>query len=234
VQVRGYGLEASLPAGWEGVLRAAPPSVREPGEVGPMGADPDAGGDVRPGGVFHAGTFGLPSERGDFGSGAVELMRDEDTFVALLEYDPEEAGTALFAAEGLPRRLDPRRFSESALQRAVAGQAGYQHFFTEAGRAFCLYVVLGDVDDRLVQVRRVEQMLANIRIEPGRGAAPSRPAPDEADPEDGDEAADPGAEDVAPGEEVELDLADDTGAAVPIPDAADDAATDDATTEETP
>ncbi|MEX0836171.1 MAG: hypothetical protein WD010_08780 [Nitriliruptor sp.] len=158
MQVRGFGIRADLPRGWEGALRTAAPEPPAPGEARTLSVE------THP--VLHAGTFPLPVDRGDFGSGAVETMREGDTFVALLEYGPQEADTPLFEAQGLPRRLDPRRFSGSSLQRVIPGQAGYQAFFTEAGRAFCLYVVLGAEEDKLVQVRRVEQMLASIVIEP--------------------------------------------------------------------
>lgn len=159
MQVRGFGIRADLPRGWEAAMRAAAPEVAARTEAAALSVAP-----APP--VLHAGTFPLPVDRGDFGSGAVDTMQQGDTFVALLEYDAEEADTPLFAARGLPRRLDPRRFSASSLQRVLPGQAGYQHFFTEGGRAFCLYVVLGDEEDKLVQVRRVEQMLASIVIDP--------------------------------------------------------------------
>ena len=158
MQVRGFGIRADLPRGWEAAMRSAPPSPPDPGEVATMATTTNP--------VLHAGTFPLPVDRGDFGSGAVETMREGDTFVALLEYDRDEVGTALFSAQGMPRRLDPRRFNHRSLQRVLPGQAGYQTFFTEAGRAFCLYIVLGAEEDKLVQVRRAEQMLASIVIEP--------------------------------------------------------------------
>ncbi len=176
MQVRGHGIQATLPRGWEAVVRASPAPERRPGEVGTLSESAPV---QRPS-LLHAGTFALPPERGDFGSHAVDLMGSDDTFVALLEFGPEEVGTALFAQEGLPRRLDPRRFSGRALQRALPGQAGWQHFFTEGGRPFCLYVVLGDGEDALHQVRRVEQLLATIEVD-RRDLAP---APDDQE-EDG-------------------------------------------------
>lgn len=165
--VQGYGVRAQLPSGWEAVVRpSAPPAGRhalEPeGEVGSSSTPQSAA--PRPA-TLHAGTFALPSQRGDFGSGAVDRMGTTDSFVALLEYGPEEVGRALFASQGLPRRLDPRQFSTSSLQRALPGQAGWQTFFTDHGRPFCLYVVLGDAGDALRQVRRVEQLLDTIEIE---------------------------------------------------------------------
>lgn len=160
MQLRGHGIRAELPGGWEGAIRReAAPAGSGDGELAAASAAQTAP-------VVHLATFALPADRGDFGSGAVDLMSDEDAFVALLEYGPEEADTPLFAAQGLPRRLDPRVFSGRSLQRAMRRQAGWQHFFTEAGRAFCLYVVLGDGGDANRQVRRVEEVLAQIEIEP--------------------------------------------------------------------
>ncbi|MFA9445949.1 hypothetical protein [Egicoccus sp. AB-alg6-2] len=160
MHLRGHGIRAELPDGWEGAIRRE----RVPPEAGDGELAPAAVAEAPP--VVHLGTFALPAERGDFGSGAVDLMAGDDSFVALLEYGAEEAGTPLFAANGLPRRLDPRQFSGRSLQRSLPGQAGWQHFFTEAGRAFCLYVVLGDGRDANRQVRRVEEVLAQIRLDP--------------------------------------------------------------------
>ncbi|MFA9429554.1 hypothetical protein [Egicoccus sp. AB-alg2] len=170
MQLRGHGLRAQLPRGWEGRIRREAAADELP--EGQFAAAAAASDESPP--VMHLATFALPGERGDFGSGAVDLMADDDAFVALLEYGPEEAGTPLFAAQGLPRRLDPRAFSNRSLQRAMRKQAGWQHFFTEAGRAFCLYVVLGDGGDANRQVRRVEEVLAQVTIEPAAGGEEPR------------------------------------------------------------
>jgi hypothetical protein len=154
MRITGHGLGADLPSGWEGAIRA------ERAELGAAGA---SAGRAYP--VAHLSSFALPDGRGDFGSGAVDLMTADDDFVALLEYGPEEVGTALFAGEQLPRRLDPRRFSRRALQRTLPGQAGLQEFFSHGGRAFCLYVVLGDANDAHRHVRNVERVLAGLEIE---------------------------------------------------------------------
>lgn len=155
MRIAAHGLGADLPDGWEGAIRAERDDQ--------LGAASAAGGVAFP--VAHLGSFALPDDRGDFGSGAVDLMSSGDDFVALLEYGPEEVGSALFSGDGLPRRLDPRRFSNRALQRTLRGQAGLQEFFTHAGRAFCLYVVLGDADDAHRHVRAVERVLAGLDIE---------------------------------------------------------------------
>lgn len=158
MQLSGYGIRAALPEGWEGAIALD----RDPDSVELAGI----GASLQP--VAHLASFALPPDRGDFGSGAVELMRSDDVFVALVEFAPEEATSALFATEGLPRRLDPRAFDERSLQRGLAGQAGLQVFFHEQGRAFCLYVVLGDIEDAHRLVRNVEQVLATVTIEARR------------------------------------------------------------------
>jgi hypothetical protein len=142
-----HGIAVELPQGWEGAI-----TWREAQQ----------GETTHP--VLHIGSFPLPPDRGDFGSGAVDIMTFDDVFVALLEYHPEAAGQALFAREGVPAALDPGQFSPSILQRQLPGHAGTQEFFTEAGRAFCLYAVLGAYRRRLRLVPRINDILPSIRI----------------------------------------------------------------------
>ena len=148
--LKGHGITAVLPAGWEGSIH-----LREalPGET------------THP--VLHAGSFPLPapSTRGDFGSGAVDRMTVFDAFVVLLEYDPSSAGTALFARAGIPRQIDPDSLSTGVLQRQIAGHAGTQVFFSDHGRAFCLYVVVGAYRNRGRLVPKVNTLLSGMTIE---------------------------------------------------------------------
>ncbi len=115
--------------------------------------------------LMHAANFPLPPRRGDFGSGAVDRMGPMHTFVSLFEYGPASVGQPLFAAQGFPRDLDPDEFSPNALQRAFRGQAGVQRFFTEKGRAFSLYVVLGAHANRNRLVPRVKEFLEGVEVE---------------------------------------------------------------------
>jgi hypothetical protein len=115
--------------------------------------------------VLHAANFALPEDRGDFGSGAVELMEASHALVALVEYDREAASTELFASRGMPRRLAVSDFSAKQLQRTIRGQSGVQRFFSESGRAFCLYVVLGRYGDRASLVNQVNAALERVRIQ---------------------------------------------------------------------
>ena len=144
-----FGLTVDLPRGWEGAVFRRTPG---PGE------------ETHP--VLHAGSFPLPPERGDYGNGAVEVMKARDVFIALLEDHPSSAGAAMYA-RGLPRRLGADSFNPATLQRAIPGHAGAQVFGTESGRPFCLYVVLGSWALARLLVPRVNAVLATLRVEAG-------------------------------------------------------------------
>lgn len=116
--------------------------------------------------VTHIASRPLSARAADFGSDVVEELGPDDALVVLLEYEPASAGTALFAAQGVPRPLDPELFSPGTLQRVLPGQAGLQRFFTEQGRAFCLYVVLGAFGRRHQVVPRVNAVLESVTIDP--------------------------------------------------------------------
>jgi hypothetical protein len=127
MRLSAHGLDVDVPPGWEArILRR---------DVQSFGEQP------RP--VVHLANFALPEHRGDFGANVVETMRGKDVFVVVFEYGPDAVGQPLFSHQGMPR-LTPKHFSARRLQRTIPGQAGAQLFFTAGGRAFCLYVVLGD------------------------------------------------------------------------------------------
>ena len=138
------GISIDLPQGWEGTIYQ-----RDEGQP-----------------VLHAATFPLPQERGDFGNGAVDRMGWDDILLVLLEYDPSSAATALFATAGAPRQLGGTDFSPNMLQKMISGQAGVQRFFTENGRAFCLYAVIGSWSERQRLVPRVSDLLAGVTVDP--------------------------------------------------------------------
>ena len=140
MRLSAFGISTDLPPGWEGRItkRTEPPPATAAMTPSARGAPGE-----RTSPVVHLANFALPERRGDFGSGAVDVMGGTDVFVCLFEYGPESLGQPLFARRGMPRDLVPRLFSTTSLQRTIAGQSGYQVFFTEAGRPFSLYVVLG-------------------------------------------------------------------------------------------
>jgi hypothetical protein len=105
-------------------------------------------------------------------------MPSHGAFVALKEYRPGPrlvAGAGLFASDSIPLPLDARRFHPRALQVTRLGQAGLQHFFTSAGRPFCLYAVIATnraaaaarahAPDRVAELT---QILSTLEIEPRR------------------------------------------------------------------
>lgn len=171
MRIEAHGIRAELPSGWEGrITRRAPSTVPEsraprsaPDATGvPPG--PDLGEVTAP--VLHMANFALPEDRGDFGSGAVDLMGTGHLLVALVEYGADSAGTALFPTVSRVPALTARMYDPNGLQRANAGQAGAQRFFTLNGRAFCLYSVLGDRRDAPTLARTASDVTAQIAVAP--------------------------------------------------------------------
>jgi hypothetical protein len=115
--------------------------------------------------VAQFATFALPEEVGDFGGGAVNLMTGDDIFAVLFEYGPDSVGARLFAHQGMPRALTASDFQPQVLRRGLTGQAGTQWFFTESGRPFTLYVVVGSHARRSVLVPRVNQLLGRVSVD---------------------------------------------------------------------
>lgn len=144
----GPGLAIELPRGWHGA------ATTRDSECGLA--------------VLHAATVPLPAERGDAGGGVVERLGWADVFVALLEHEPSSAGVGLFAATGVPAPLPADAFVRRALQGMRPLQSGAQRFFTAGGRAFGLFVVVGDHDARARLLRPVNRALATLAVEPRR------------------------------------------------------------------
>ena len=115
--------------------------------------------------VLHLGSFGLPDDRGDYGSGAVNRMRSDDVFVALVEFGPESVGTAMFARQGLPK-FRTRDITAATMQRPIRNMGGGQHFCTVSGRAFCCYAVVGSLARRSTLVGMINDALAGVAVSP--------------------------------------------------------------------
>ena len=153
--LQAHGIAVELPQGFEGRIFKR------------QGIGPEL-----PCAVAQFATFALPDEVGDFGSGAVTLMGDTDVFAALFEYGPESVGTRLFARQGMPRELSTSDFLPYVLRRGLPGQSGTQWFFTEAGRPFTLYIVLGSHARRALLVPRANTLLSRMTVAPGLVPAP--------------------------------------------------------------
>jgi hypothetical protein len=148
VRLAGHGLSIDLPDGWEGRIFR-----RRHG-------DP----------TLHAGTFALAFDDGEFGTRSTGRMPAGATFVTITEYRPGnglEPGRGLFAAKGIPLPIARSRFHPSQLLVARRGQRGFQHFFTESGRPFCLYAVIHEphVGTARADVRAVNEVLGTLAIE---------------------------------------------------------------------
>ncbi|HEX6477145.1 MAG TPA: hypothetical protein VF005_07695 [Acidimicrobiales bacterium] len=142
------GIDLNVPNGWDARIYRRPPAPSETTNS-----------------VLHAGNFALPETRGDFGSGAVERMGPSDVLVVLFEYDPAAARTPLFARSGQPQPV-ASDFAPNQLQRFIPGQSGAQFFYNEAGRALCLYVVLGSHSQRAALVNDVRRLLSGLQVQP--------------------------------------------------------------------
>ena len=114
--------------------------------------------------VLHASTVPLSGSRADYGGGVVERLRENDVFVSLVEFGPEEASTALFGDVDQLPTLDLSMFHRNQLQRRIRGQAGVQRFFTYEGRPFCLYVVLGSIARAEDLVAKANEILKGLTI----------------------------------------------------------------------
>jgi hypothetical protein len=143
------GISVDLPRGWEG--RAFVPALPAPALTYP---------------VLHAATFALPHDDSSFGGGLARAMGAEGTMFSLVEFDPALAGERLFREDTLPIAVRPAELSTRALQVRRPGHSGVQRFFAESRRAFCLYAIVGSRDDRAERVRRLNGVLATLRIEP--------------------------------------------------------------------
>ncbi len=151
--LKAHGLEVTPKAGWDAEIFTR--------ELDPRIMTPYGEREVVPP-IAHIANFGLPPVRGDYGGGAVELMESGAVFVALLEHDTAEAGTAMFSGKGIPWPLSTGDFDPNNLQRGIAGQSGCQRFFVAGGRPFCLYVVLGSHRLRNVLVPQVNEALTAV------------------------------------------------------------------------
>lgn len=146
--IEAFGLEVLPASGWDiAIYRRAPT------------------GSERTYPVVHAATVALPPTRGDYGSGVVELLGPDDVFVGVLEFGPESVSTALFGAIGGVPGLTPDMYRPQQLQRTLLGQAGVQRFFSTAGRAFCLYSVVGSMANRVPLTARANQIIGSLRVQ---------------------------------------------------------------------
>ena len=113
------GIAVDLPEGWDGQIYRRTPDAAFDRDLAPESEGETTGA------VLHIANFPLPSLRGDFGSGAVEVMRRQDLLIVLFEYDRASTSTVLFRNKlRLPISADD--FDPYRLQHPLPGQ-GIQH-----------------------------------------------------------------------------------------------------------
>ncbi len=140
-----HGIEVVLPPGWEGRIYRRP--------------DPDA----QP--VLHAANGALAPDDGDFALATAAQLGPGGALMVLCEYESAMAGQPLFD-HPQPAAVDPWQAEPSHMLRRRPGQAGYQQFFTDAGRAFALYVVLGSDGEARALMPGVNSVLGSLQIAP--------------------------------------------------------------------
>jgi hypothetical protein len=90
------------------------------------------------------------------------MMGPSNVFFALVEFGAESVGQPMFR-EGRPR-VRASAFHPQAMQRPVPGASGMQRFFTDSGRAFCLYAVVGSHTRRSTLAPRVERAFGTVDL----------------------------------------------------------------------
>jgi hypothetical protein len=147
VNVAAHGLQIEAPDGWEARIYRRPLDPKEPNTRFP---------------IVHAANFALPSDPGDFGSGAVRVMGTGGVFIALLEYGPAYRGQRKFRIVQAPPQVEATEFAYNTVQIFVAGQLGLQQFFEFKAHTFCLYVVVGSLDAIGVVLPLVNELVGSL------------------------------------------------------------------------
>ena len=144
MRLEAHGIALDLPAGWDGRIGR------------------------RTGGytIVHAASFALPPEDGDFALATTNRLPPGGVVMALVEYEPALAGSGLFEPAGPPATLAPQDFATNTLLRRLPGQSGLQRFFSHAGRAFCLYVVVGSSHPDAALADQATAVVASLVVLP--------------------------------------------------------------------
>ena len=136
--------------------------------VGPVAAAPlpEGSPDEHMNPVVHLANFALPPDRGDYGVGRRRHHGRQPRARSCSSSSARERrhGAVPVGRDAPDASCEPLR--AEALQRRLPGQLGYQRFFTEADRAFSLFVVLGGARQADKLCTLCNDVLAATRIEP--------------------------------------------------------------------
>jgi hypothetical protein len=141
-----YGIRVELPRGWSGHLFERHKLIG-----------------------MHIANYPVAlTDTSTFGDKSTARMQPGNAFVALVEYRPGnglEPGQGLYSPRRIPLPLDPTSFSPRRLAHPRPGQVGTQHFFTDADRPFCAYVVLaGKIGERRPGMAAANQVLRSLEV----------------------------------------------------------------------
>ena len=161
-----YGLEVTVPTGWDARIYARPLAqpAALPSVPSPFARRAEAHGGTA---TLHAASFALPASDAEFGTTATESMPRGGAFLAVVEYEAGaglEPGVGLFAPSGPPGALRDGDFAPETMLRPLPGQVGAQRFFTSSGRPFCLYAVLRPAGHVAAALGELNRMLATLRV----------------------------------------------------------------------
>jgi hypothetical protein len=142
--INGFGISAALPTGWDAKLYKK------------EGRDSDAVSAP----VLQAANFPLPADDGDFATGAAESMTVGDLLIVLIELVPDShltVGKGLFEPSGIPTEVVVGDLEPACMPEMIDGLAAVQRFFSENGRAFCLYMVFGGYPEIVAAQQKGEE-----------------------------------------------------------------------------
>ena len=88
----------------------------------------------------------------------------EDVFVALVEFGSDVADRRPVREAGAAPASPPRSSARTGCSAPLPGRSASQHFFTDGGRAFCLFTVLGSHARRMALVPRAASWSAGSHI----------------------------------------------------------------------
>ena len=173
MRLSAHGITAELPAGWEGrITRRRRPAATSP--TGASATGPTAAAragaigspDEVPEPVVHLANFALPEDRGDFGSGAVDLMRLGPRVREPVRVRPRERRPgARSRSQGIPT-LRPRMFAAPPSRRpSPARPAASASSPTTAGPSACTSCS-GSRRTRPPSCRQANGVLRATTIEP--------------------------------------------------------------------
>ena len=148
MRIADRGLALEVPSGWEArifVPALPPPAINLP--------------------VVHASSVALPTARSSFATEATTSLGATGVLISLVEFEAALAGVGLYAATGVPSGLGAAELDAAALQVPHPQQGGVQRFFSEAGRAFCLYVVAGLGPGLAQRLGRVNAVIGSLRVD---------------------------------------------------------------------